>query len=94
MQTTPKLEFLDGSKEFAYGFECGKLYSDLSRGHSSVDGFYHQSNSEQIKLIAQAQGYEITNISKPEMDKSSGFVRITFNRRRDARIPGWWMPGR
>lgn len=52
------MPFLDGSKSFCHGYECGMLWVRMAHKLPLEDGVpIHDENIEQIKLMAAHHGY-------------------------------------
>lgn len=58
------MPFIDQSKSFTAGFECGLIYNQLENGECLYDHLIHRINVEQIKLICELFGapMEVTDI--------------------------------
>jgi protein-arginine kinase activator protein McsA len=54
------MPFLDESKSYTQGFECGRVWAEMKTKQPFKDYPIHKSNAEQIKLVAKVLGYEIS----------------------------------
>lgn len=55
--------FINESKDFALGFECGRIYQDMKNATPKIEGAFHAENLEQIQLISQVMNYSIEEIT-------------------------------
>lgn len=54
------MQFLDESENFVNGFECGKLWEQISNNLEIQNLPIHSTNIEQIKLMCDSNGYICT----------------------------------
>ncbi|ACC81169.1 hypothetical protein A6769_38670 [Nostoc punctiforme NIES-2108] len=57
------IEFINESKDFALGFESGKVYEQMKNQIPEIEGVFGSENFEQFKLMSQAMNYSITQIN-------------------------------
>jgi len=52
------MPFLDGSKSFVHGFECGQVWEEMERGEP-IERNINAANIEQIRLMAKVHDYKV-----------------------------------
>lgn len=50
------MPFMDETKSFANGFECGKIWQRISEGDCFDNQFIHLCNQSQIEMICKTFG--------------------------------------
>ena len=54
------MPFVDQSKEFAFGFECGRFYEMMNNGVSIEKHLFNSENEKQIELMCKRYHYQYT----------------------------------
>lgn len=65
-QNTLVMPFLDTSKSFTNGFECGQIWQRVSEGETFEKQLIHTENKEQIEMICRSFGVEFEIIEYNE----------------------------
>lgn len=52
------MPFLNESKDFALGFECGQIWNRLEKEEELIEAIIHLENAGQIRLMCHHHGYE------------------------------------
>lgn len=52
------MPFLNESKDFVLGFECGQIWDRLDKEEELILAIVHTENASQIKLMCEHYGYE------------------------------------
>lgn len=53
------MPFFDESSPFAYGFECGQIWTKMERGEEFENYIFHKLNQRQVVAMCQRFGYSI-----------------------------------
>ena len=54
------MPFIDGTKPFVHGFECGQIWEQAKNGNLFNDYPFHTTNESQVKMILELYSYQYT----------------------------------
>lgn len=54
------MPFIDESKSFVHGFECGQIWELINQKYQFLNYIFHKANKKQVEMMCQRSGYKCT----------------------------------